>query len=90
MDETFLKLSQLYDEMYAELTAEMDALSGKIEEFSQADMAIYVSVDPELQEYAENLINDLIIKYDKKRREIMRKDAFIGVKTILLEQEDPD
>ncbi len=90
MDETFVKLAQLYDEMHTELTNEMDALGGKVNEFSYPNMAIYVTVEPELQDYAENLINDLIAKYDKKRREIMRQDVFIGVKTILIEQERPD
>lgn len=90
MDETFVKLSNLYDEMYAELLIEITALNGTVDEFSYADMAIYVTVSPELQEYAENLINELVKKYDKKRREIMSKDPFIGVKTILLEHEDPN
>jgi len=90
MDETFLKLAALYDEMYGELDAEMKALNGKVNEFSYEEMAIYVTVAPELQEYAENWINELIVKYNKKRRVIMRQDVFIGVKTILLEQHGVD
>jgi hypothetical protein len=90
MDETFLKLSALYDEMYAELEAEMRALNGKVNKFSYSEMAIYVTVAPELQEYADTWINELIVKYAKKRRVIMRQDVFIGVKTILLEQQGAD
>lgn len=90
MDETFVKLAELYDEMHEELSNEIAILKGTVDEFSYADMSIYVTVAPELQEYVENLINELVKKYDKKRRLIMSKDPFIGVKTILLEHDDPN
>jgi hypothetical protein len=90
MDETFLKLSELYEEMYVELSTEINALNGTVDKFSYSDMSIHITVAPELQEYAANLVSELSLKYDKKRREIMSKDPFIGVKTILLEHSDPN
>ncbi len=88
MDKTFLKLDQLYDEMLQELEDEMVALGGEVENFSPEEQIMHVVVEPSLQEYAEQFIGDLIIKYEKKRNRILQSDVFIGVKTILLENED--
>lgn len=88
MDKTYVKLAELYDSMLEELTNEMDVLGGKVEEFSMDTFSIYVTVDPSLQKYVEDYIAELIIKYDKKRKEIIKSDVFIGVKNILLDNED--
>lgn len=88
MDKTFLKIARLYDEMYLELAEEIQVLGGKIEEFSPEELCIYVTVDPSLQSYTEDLIKRLVLKYDKRRRRIVNADAFIGVKSILLENDN--
>ncbi len=88
MDKTFLKLDQLYDEMLQELEDEMVALGGEVENFSPEEQIMHVVVEPSIQEYDEQFIGDLIIKYEKKRNRILQSDVFIGVKTILLENED--
>lgn len=85
MDRTVVRLVELYDEMYDELRAEMEVLGGTIDEFDPEDQLMYVTVEPKLQEYAEEYIADLIARYNKKRKDIIRRDVFMGVKNILSE-----
>lgn len=85
-DRTVKKLYQLYSEMFLELTEKMEELGGTLDKFSAKDSIIHVTVEPELQAYAEEYIQDLIAKYNKKRSKILNNDIFIGVKTMLSKQ----
>lgn len=82
-EDYLFKLSSLYEAMFEELKAEVEALDGEIDEFEPDERVISVKVDPELREHLEGIISELITKYEKKRKEIIDSDAFCGVKLIL-------
>ncbi len=83
MDSTIIKLKALYDDMFKELTDEVDALDGVIEEFNPDDKIISITVAPDLREYLEKVIVDITDKYDTKKAKIYKQDPFYGVKVIL-------
>lgn len=83
MDITTRKLQDLYNDMFAELKSEVEALDGVIEEFNPDDKIMSITVDPELQEYLEILLVDLTTKYDHKKNEIFQQDPFHGVKVLI-------
>ena len=83
MDITSIKLQELYEMLLKELKNEVDALDGTLDEFDPESKTIAITVDPELQDYLEVIVTDILTKYDIKKDEICSKDPFYGVKDIL-------
>jgi hypothetical protein len=90
-DETIIALASLNDQMFKELRSEVEELGGTIDVFEPEDRLISVSADPELKEHIEDIIAQIVAKYEDKRKEIVDQDAFCGVRFILDElKEDTD
>lgn len=82
-EEVSAEIEELYNQMFDEIKAEVDELDGTLDAFEPESKLISVSVDPDVQEYMQTIIAEIVAKYEQKRKDILEKDAFCGVKLIL-------
>ena len=83
MDTLTIELNRLYDEMNDELYSEIEALGGKVVEFSPENQIVNIAVDPSLREHVEGLVSEIIKKYLIKKKELYKSDSFHGIKQLL-------
>ena len=83
MENMKTKLENLYKEMENELEMKLDDLGGRLDVFDISTCTISLSIGPSLKEYAENLVTEIIQKYQTKKDFLIKSDSFYGVKSIL-------
>lgn len=78
-----IKLNNLYQEMENEVALQIKELGGRLDMFDVSTCTISISVDPSLKEFAEDLISELIQKYQSKKISLIKSDHFYGIKDLL-------
>jgi hypothetical protein len=70
------------EEMVEEITVAIEEIGGTVTSIDVFNNVFKLSIDPELQQQAHLIINDITTKYRKKRADLLLKNPFIRAKSI--------
>jgi hypothetical protein len=70
------------EELVGEITLAIEEIGGTITSIDIAENVFKLSIDPDLQQQAHLIINDIIDKYRKKRVDLLLKNPFLRAKAI--------
>ncbi len=70
------------EELVEEITLAIEEIGGTITSVDLAENVFKLSIDPDLQQQAHLIINDIIDKYRKKRVDLLLKNPFLRAKAI--------
>ena len=70
------------EELVEEITLAIEEIGGAVTSIDVSNNVFKLSIDPELQQQAHLIINDITDKYKKKRSDLLLSNPFIRAKSI--------
>jgi hypothetical protein len=75
-------LDDTYNEMLLEINKAIESMGGEVEEIDIGRKFIKISVADELEEEAYGVVEDILQRYEDKRKESIRNNPFFRAQVI--------